>query len=147
MTVPVLNLEDVLVITNDVWASFLEHHEPLDWSAVSLEGLELLQASVDISGEWSGTVTLEMLPLSAESAARTMLQADSVEREDVSDALGELVNMIGGNIKSLLPPGASLGLPVVSAGATSGAQEVTEVCRLELNWSGMPIRVRIWSPT
>ena len=36
---------------------------------------------------------------------------------DVYDALGELANMIGGNLKSVLPRGVSLSLPSVVEGA------------------------------
>jgi len=37
--------------------------------------------------------------------------------DDVCDALGELVNMIGGNLKSVLPPGESLSIPTVVEGS------------------------------
>jgi chemotaxis protein CheX len=36
--------------------------------------------------------------------------------DDVCDALGELANMIGGNLKSVLPRGVSLSLPSVVQG-------------------------------
>ena len=39
--------------------------------------------------------------------------------EDVADAVGELVNMIGGNVKSLMPGPSTLSLPLVRAGRRS----------------------------
>ena len=152
MTVaPALELEDIRVVTNDVWTSFLETYGPLEWSAAPLEATELVQASVGIHGDWTGTVTLEMTPGTAETATRTMLHigdAETVEDGDVSDALGELVNMIGGNIKSLLPSGSTLGLPMVVHAPLPPAPVgvgVTEHYRVELAWAGTPIRIRVWS--
>jgi chemotaxis protein CheX len=145
-----LQLDDIRVVTDDVWTSFLSTYGPLEWSPVSLEEAsstgELVQASVAIHGDWSGTVTLEMAPATAETAARTMLHLDAVEDGDVTDALGELVNMIGGNIKSLLPSGSTLGLPIVSIAPLRPARsEGTEHYRVELTWAGTPIRIRVWS--
>ena len=141
-----LQLEDIRVVTDDVWTSFLATYGPLEWSTVPLEEADLVQASVDIRGDWTGTVTLEMAPTTAETAARTMLHLDEVEDGDVTDALGELVNMIGGNIKSLLPSGSSLGLPIVSyAPVRPATAAVTEHYRVELTWAGTPIRIRVWS--
>jgi chemotaxis protein CheX len=147
---PELELEDIRVVTNDVWTSFLATYGPLEWAAEPLSDAEVVQASVAIHGDWSGEVSLEMTAVTAEIAARTMLHiedAEVVEDGDVTDALGELVNMIGGNIKSLLPSGSTLGLPMVrhASGASVVEAEVTEHYRVELVWAGTPIRIRVWS--
>ncbi len=146
---PAFELDDVRVVTNDVWTSFLANHEPLEWAPAPLAEPEVMRASVDIRGEWDGTVTLEMSPAAALTAARTMLTLDEVGHEDVLDALGELVNMIGGNIKSLLPSGSALGLPMVSSTpvAPSAPSGSTEHCRADLSWAGTTILVRVWSHT
>ncbi len=148
---PVLELDDVRVVTNDVWTSFLANHEPLEWSPAPLAEPEVVRASVDIRGEWDGAVTLEMSPAAALTAARTMLTVSEVDHEDVLDALGELVNMIGGNIKSLLPSGSVLGLPMVSSAPvspsapTGSTEHCIETCRADLVWAGTTILVRVWS--
>ena len=144
---PAFELDDVRVVTNDVWTSFLANHEPLEWSPAPLAEPEVIRASVDIRGEWDGAVTLEMSPAAALDAARTMLTAREVDDEDVLDALGELVNMIGGNIKSLLPSGSTLGLPMVSSTPVSPSDPTgsTETCRADLVWAGTTILVRVWS--
>ena len=152
---PAFELDDVRVVTNDVWTSFLASHEPLEWSTAPLSEPEVIRASVEIRGEWDGAVTLEMSPTAARTAARTMLTLEDVEDTDVLDALGELVNMIGGNIKSLLPSGSALGLPMVSStpvppstpsGSTEPyAEPLTEHCRADLAWAGTTIVVRVWS--
>lgn len=142
-----LDLEDIRAVTTDVWTSFLETYGPLEWADAPMEATELVQASVSIHGPWSGTVTLEMTPATAGTATRTMLGLDVVEEDDVVDALGELVNMIGGNIKSLLPTGSALGLPTLAHAPLRPlpVEDVTEHYRVELSWAGTPIRIRVWS--
>ncbi|HET6563351.1 MAG TPA: chemotaxis protein CheX [Marmoricola sp.] len=147
ISVPALELDDVRVVTSDVWTSFLASHEPLEWSPAPLTEPEVMRAAVEIRGEWHGTVTLEMSSAAARTAARTMLTCDELDHEDVLDALGELVNMIGGNVKSLLPSGSTLGLPMVSSTPVRPSVPAgsTEHCRLDLSWAGTTIVVRVWS--
>ena len=40
----------------------------------------------------------------------------SISKDDVSDTLGEVVNMIAGNLKSVLPAGVVLSIPSVVEG-------------------------------
>ena len=74
---------------------------------------------VQISGAWDGAVTVQCSARAARHAAQTMfgLSDDDVSVADLQDALGELTNMTGGNIKALLPETCFLGLPVVVEGA------------------------------
>ena len=74
---------------------------------------------VQISGAWDGAVTVQCSARAARHAARTMfgLTEEDVSLADLQDALGELTNMTGGNIKALLPQTCYLGLPVVVEGA------------------------------
>ena len=73
---------------------------------------------VQISGAWDGAVTVQCSAKAARHAARTMfgLSDEDVSLSDLQDALGELTNMTGGNIKALLPETCYLGLPVVVEG-------------------------------
>ncbi|MGA2716017.1 MAG: chemotaxis protein CheX [Bryobacteraceae bacterium] len=50
-------------------------------------------------------------------ASRLMrIDQSAVNDDDAHDALGEIVNMIGGNLKSVLPHGVGLSLPSVVKG-------------------------------
>ena len=75
--------------------------------------------AVYFAGAWGGAVLVEVpLTMAFEFTAKLMripkpLQFDN----DVYDALGELANMIGGNLKSVLPRGVSLSMPSVVEGA------------------------------
>lgn len=74
---------------------------------------------VQIAGAWDGAVAVQCSgPLATRAAQRMFsLEADAVSTADLQDALGELTNMTGGNIKALLPEPCTLGLPVVVEGA------------------------------
>ena len=74
---------------------------------------------VQIAGAWGGAVAVQCSgPLATRAAQRMFgLDADAVTTADLQDALGELTNMTGGNVKALLPEPCSLGLPVVVEGA------------------------------
>ncbi len=75
--------------------------------------------SVYFAGEWSGAILLECsLAMAFEFTARLMqIQKPTQFDDDVYDALGELANMIGGNLKSVLPRGVSLSMPSVVEGS------------------------------
>lgn len=102
-----------------------------------------LRASVTVSGEWSGWITLEVSRAAARDLTRRMLQVDDVTDADVHDAVGELVNVLGGNVKSLLVEGSVLGLPEVTDGEQP-ADTLVEICQTELWWADHPVHVRVW---
>jgi chemotaxis protein CheX len=81
-----------------------------------------LLATIQISGAFMGSVMLGLSNDAAKSAAATMLSIDTAEvtRPDERDVAAELVNMIGGNIKSLLPGPSLLSLPGVMEGRQAG---------------------------
>lgn len=71
---------------------------------------------VEITGGWEGVVTIDCdAELAADVAAAMFgLEDGDAAPDEIRDALGELANMAGGNIKSLLPAPSQLGLPTVS---------------------------------
>ena len=81
-----------------------------------------LTASIQISGDWVGSVVLDMHPQTARAAAGAMLRIphETVAEEDCHDVAAELVNIVGGNLKSLLPGGSHLSLPTVVVGSDFG---------------------------
>jgi chemotaxis protein CheX len=96
----------------------------------------VVTGSVSISGSWSGAVLIE-LPAGAEvslTAAMFAMGPDEVGPEEISDAVGELANMVGGVVKSLMPEPSRLSLPQVVSGdglhlTIPGAIEVARVSR------------------
>ena len=79
----------------------------------------VLTAVVYFAGSYQGAVLMECSP---DLAFHFTEQLMSIERptainEDVRDTLGEIANMIGGNLKALLPAGVALSLPSVVQGS------------------------------
>ncbi|MCX6397845.1 MAG: chemotaxis protein CheX [Propionibacteriales bacterium] len=140
------SLTDVEMVVEEVWSSFLGAEDPLMIGPPS-ELQVGWSAAVTVSGEWHGMVSVELPTAMAEQVTRRMLCLDDdgqpAPDEDVADAVGELVNMIGGGVKSLMPGPSALSLPVVAAGRVARPSDVTEVCRFDASWAGSPLVVSV----
>ena len=81
-----------------------------------------LLAAVTLSGGWNGAVAVECDRRQAcEFASRLLsIEATSTYDDLVRDALCEIANMIGGNMKCILASGISLSSPVVQQGCNYG---------------------------
>lgn len=102
---------------------------------------------VRVTGAWNGAVTIECDEGMARDAAATMFGVAPrlAGRAEIRDAVGELVNMTGGNVKALLPAESRLALPTVAEGdpraaVLPGAEVVTQVA---FACEGQPLVVRL----
>jgi chemotaxis protein CheX len=77
-----------------------------------------LTSFVHLTGDWNGAVLLDCKPHQACQFAGRILAMDppDVVDDDVRDVLGELANMIGGNMKCGMPTGVRLSMPTVMEG-------------------------------
>jgi chemotaxis protein CheX len=89
-----------------------------------------LTSSVHLSGVWNGALLFECDRRQACQFAGRFLSMDPPEvvTDDVRDVLGELANMIGGNMKSAMATGLSLSMPSVTDGSDYGLR----VCGSEI---------------
>lgn len=76
-------------------------------------------AAVHFVGDWRGVTLIECTSQQAcQFAARFMGIDQPAEIDsDVRDVMGELANMVAGNLKSLLPRGVDLSMPCVVEGS------------------------------
>jgi chemotaxis protein CheX len=75
-------------------------------------------ASVQFDGSWSGCLTIACPYALAASLGATMYaSSEKLLRDQVSDAFGELANIVGSSVKSLLPGETTITVPVVTVGA------------------------------
>jgi hypothetical protein len=73
--------------------------------------------AVYYAGSWKGALLVECAKVQAmDWAGRLMSLQPPITLDDARDGLGELTNMIAGNLKPLLPPGVGLSLPSVVQG-------------------------------
>jgi len=82
-------------------------------------GGDRLTSFVQLAGEWNGAVLLECSRQQACHFAGRILAMDPPESvdDDVRDVLGELANMIGGNMKCGMSSGVRLSMPTVLDGS------------------------------
>ncbi|MCE9605536.1 MAG: chemotaxis protein CheX [Planctomycetia bacterium] len=144
-----VNYEDMIEqIAQSVFATMLN----IDLVRIELTALperDLLLAAVHIVGEWTGSVVLALSQPVATSAAAAMLQvsADEVTENDRTDVAAELVNMVGGNLKSLLPGPSFLSLPTTVSGREFGVQvrDAESLYDVALASEYGPLQVRLFA--
>ncbi len=130
-------------VVAEVWQSVLGLPARRAEHAFSLD--DALTASVGLHGPWNGVVTLTCPPAAGEAMARVMLDLavhDTVTQEDVEDAVGEVANVVGGNIKALLAGADRLGLPQVGTGWVPSRSQ--PLCRTGVAWGTQVARVGVW---
>ena len=114
---------DVAQIVKSVFETMLnletgENGEP--WSP----GEDRVSAMVHLAGDWNGAVLIECSRGQACKFAGRFLSTEppATFDDDVRDVLGELANMIGGNLKSMLTRGIRLSMPWVVDGSSSAVR-------------------------
>lgn len=110
---------DLHRIAAEIWAAMLgldlEPDRPVDTHAPDER---VVTGTVLITGDWEGAVTVQTSHAHAVRATGLMLMMDEAEivDDDVADTIGELANMAGGNVKSLIEGSCQLSLPSVTSG-------------------------------
>jgi chemotaxis protein CheX len=137
--------DDLEVITREVWTSFLDG-DPSGLVAGGEAGTgEQITGCVHLSGAYTGSIMLQCSPPAARDAAAALfsMAPGDVTQTELVDAIGEIANMVGGNVKSMLPGPSMLSLPSVVQGQLSvpGAQVVRSV---QLVWRAEPLTVTLW---
>jgi chemotaxis protein CheX len=145
-------VKDLLVIVEQIWSSYLDPEGLHPFLAVEAAPGDAraaeMHASVSITGSWDGHVVVECSANQARSLAAAFLAIDIAEvgTEDMVDVLGELANIVGGNIKSMLPPECFLSPPLVvdRCEAASHGDDATLVCELVGVWLNEPLSIAMW---
>lgn len=108
---------DLHQFTSDTWATVLGLDlEPT--GRAFQPSTDTVTGCVQVSGEWRGAVVLVCPTPLAKRVAAVMfdLPAGEAAADFQSDAIGELINILGGNIKAMLPGPSYLSLPAVAHG-------------------------------
>ena len=110
-------MEEINDLVRDIWASVLGFEAEPAPPTVRVEEPRLT-GFVHIQGDWEGTVTVDCsVPLAMTAAAAMFgMEIDELAKEEIDDAWGEITNMTGGGIKSMLPGSCKLSLPTVIEG-------------------------------
>jgi chemotaxis protein CheX len=114
MSVALPEEEQLSEVTENVWSGFL--NIPLHRAGESQPAACEVAASISIEGAWNGSLTVCCSRTLANRVAASMFGSADLGEELCSDALGEIANIIGGNIKATLPAPSRLGLPQYHVG-------------------------------
>ena len=140
--------EDLSEVVRSVWDAMLGLTlVPADQPYETADDERCLTGCVQITGSWEGAVMIDLPEQLAREAAAAMFgcEPDEAGLEELQDAVGEIANMTGGNLKALLPEPSSISLPSVTEHSdytadTPGEQIVTQ---LAFDCRGDPIQVTL----
>ncbi|TQN40801.1 chemotaxis phosphatase CheX-like protein [Blastococcus colisei] len=139
--------DTVQSIAQEAWSALIGDDEFL----VPLPGGlpdDAVSSWVEIVGPWTGAVVLTCGRSTAEALARCLMAEHAppvLDADDIQDALGELANVVGGNVKAVLPGPSVLGLPEVGSVPPAGhtADASADTCRVDLLWRGQSLIVTV----
>jgi chemotaxis protein CheX len=145
-TLTVVDAAQISAIAEDVFAALIDGEPGHLYPSEPADPADPLYAWVDMHADVAGRVLLTVDVTTAHDLARALLRMDAgepVEDEDLVDAFGEVANVVGGNLKALLPVQGTLTLPRVARTAPSHP-DATVVDRVPLAWRGQPFDISVW---
>lgn len=136
----------LMTIATEVFAAMIDREAGLltTWSGGPLTVAERLHAWVDLSTVPASRLQLSTDADTADALARaflTMGRVEPVAEAEVADALGEIANILAGNLKALLPEHVEMKLPEVSW--QSPPRDGARLNEVLFEWRGRPIVVSL----
>ncbi len=140
--------DPVYDIASEVFAAMIDGEPGFvrRWDGPAPTPVDELFAWVDVRGPMNGRVLLTTENATAVEVTRALLGLapdDAVGHADIVDALGEVANVVGGNVKSLAPDHSVLTLPEVTKErpATDGGL----LHSVALDWRGRSLVISLWT--
>lgn len=141
--------DPIYTIAEELFSAMIDGEPGMltEWFGPRPELTDTIHAWVDVHGGAPSRVLLTIESDTAMQVTRLLLAMDADEPvgdADFVDALGEVANVVGGNIKALVPDPGALTLPIVShtAPQTDGSQLLHEAA---MAWRGRPLAISLWS--
>ncbi|PFG32264.1 chemotaxis protein CheX [Sanguibacter antarcticus] len=144
--------DQILAISQDVFAAMIDGGETIVFERFGAvpEPADPIVAWVDMTigglGIGARAVVRTGRPVADEltRALLVMNPDEVVTPEDLADAFGEIANVVGGNVKSLLAAHAVLSLPAVASEAPAMAEHQF-LQEIPLDWRGHVLVMSLWS--
>jgi len=144
---PELAQQDLETLVAQVWSTYVLDEGPLPAPPASwTSATPCWSSAVSVTGAWHGMIAVDLAQDAAVALTRAMLAMEDDEEpaaEDLVDAVGEVANMVGGNVKALVPGPSGLSLPVVGQSPLAAPSDLAPSLCLDLTWNGHPLRVRV----
>jgi chemotaxis protein CheX len=132
-------------IAVEIWSAYLGLDLSSPLTPIPNPGPLEVVASISVTGAWDGHVVVSASERAgiAIAAAMLALDLDDVTDADLLDAAGELVNVVGGNVKTLLPQPSLLSLPLTSRSGQVRYPGTQKICALYATWRGEPVAITV----
>jgi chemotaxis protein CheX len=122
--------------------------DPVPFTDLFCVGTGHMLASVELSGMWRGRIEVRLDEKLAYSATAAMLMqpVETVAQADMLDAIGEIVNMVAGAIKSSLPRPTAMSIPAsaVEPAGFCGLQRTENTLLVAFRHADGDLMVRVW---
>ena len=131
--------DDLENIAEQVWSAFLaDGREAVVDGTDPVTAPAELAASVAIVGAFDGHVVVTSTREGSREVASALFEmpADEPSADEIGDALGELANVLGGNVKSMLPAPSTMSLPRIAVAEHGLWPGTVELCRTVVAWRG-----------
>lgn len=145
-TTVALDGESLFDLVAESWTVYLGPPEGGPLTRIEDAGPLDVVASISLTGAWDGHIIISMTEAASVTVAAAMLDLDpaTVTEADITDAIGEWVNVVGGNAKRFLPRPCQLSLPLASrSGGRIRYPGTRELCSLTLPLKGEPVTVTV----
>ncbi len=148
---PLSGTDPVLTIAQDLFTTMIDG-EPGHLSAWMGDTPVLEDpryAWVDVDGPVATRVMLMAGRATGENLTRALLEMEPhepVSDADFADAVGEIANVVGGNVKSLVTNPGALSLPVVGRDEPDNSSAM-RLMATYFGWKGAPLGVSLWALT
>lgn len=141
--------DPVYTIAEEVFSAMIDGEEGhlRAWVGPEPTLIDEVHAWVDVHGPMEGRVLLSTEEPTAQRITRSLLAMgadEAVGDADLADALGEVANVVGGNLKALLVDPGALSLPEVSHDRPATDPEDL-IYALSLEWRGRPLVITLWN--
>jgi chemotaxis protein CheX len=126
---------DIHQFIESVFRSMLElDAQPCE---AELPSTEMITGAIYYAGSWKGATMLQCEPSMAFEFTERLMQVPRPTSfdDDVRDAMGEITNIIGGNMKPILPRGVGLSMPSVVFGRPSALRLCGDIPLVRLAFS------------
>lgn len=133
---------DIATMSQDLFSSMLGMKLDLETNATSEAWIDPVFASIQIKGDWNAEfrVVAPMQLASQIGCAMFGMESDELSYAEVFDAMGEIVNVIGGNAKGIIDGDCQLSLP--SVGLT-GSDSEPAALSLTFACAGVPMNIQL----
>ena len=141
--------DPVYVIAQEVFSAMIDGEDGhlRAWAGPEPVLTDEVHAWVDVRGPVRGRVLLSTEQPTARRMTRALLAMEpdeAVGDADLADALGEVANVVGGNLKALVADPGALTLPEVSHVRPETVVEDL-IYALALDWRGRALVITLWN--